>query len=319
MINNLFLCHRQNYKLSHAEKAVLPSECFTLQTCQRTLLLATLPPQFCQNAEWQVYRGAQAYEWLLETICGLKSKLIGEHEIVRQFKDAYNHYLLSDHRNKMISIVLQKLFLDAKSLRTDYLVGLGQRTYGSIVRKMLQPHIQQSSPHSTILISGSGQMAEEITQYLCKYYPITLSARNEKKVESLAQQHRAGLLNWQRFKNYSQFPFIINTISSEATDLFCQKSFEAWRQRHPKGMLVDLSSPSLIKKAGLEDQRIRNLEDVYQAGALRERQKIQKIIAAKKAILTILEKRVEWFHQKEDKQRLYGNAITSQSPQIQLI
>src|SRR6476469_5778019 len=68
---------------------------FILSTCQRTIVLAMnhdplrhpekLPPH-------DLVMGEAAYLFLLETICGLKSKLIGENEIVGQFKEAYKLY-----------------------------------------------------------------------------------------------------------------------------------------------------------------------------------------------------------------------------------
>jgi len=69
---------------------------FVLQTCQRSLVLS-----FSEHAvdnhndtlyHWK-HEADEAYIFLLETICGLNSKLLGENEIVGQFKSAYQQFL----------------------------------------------------------------------------------------------------------------------------------------------------------------------------------------------------------------------------------
>ncbi len=70
---------------------------FVMKTCQRTLVLSfgecnVSKPQNTEVSH-EIYHGTEAYTYLLEIICGLKSKLVGENEIVGQFKTSYKEYV----------------------------------------------------------------------------------------------------------------------------------------------------------------------------------------------------------------------------------
>src|SRR5690606_32390758 len=112
---------------------------FVLRTCQRTLVLAYDRSPFEDRAPvpHTLLSGSDAYLFLLETICGLKSKLIGENEIVGQFKEAYKMYAQSTLKDTRLLAILEKLFKDAKDIRTQYLIGISQKTYASLTRKHL--------------------------------------------------------------------------------------------------------------------------------------------------------------------------------------
>ena len=75
---------------------------FVLSTCQRTLLLGIDDSKNAAQRNQHILddlSGEQAYGFLLETICGLKSQVLGEYEVVAQFKQAYTEYIQNDQRN----------------------------------------------------------------------------------------------------------------------------------------------------------------------------------------------------------------------------
>jgi glutamyl-tRNA reductase len=117
----------------------LMTNAFVLRTCQRTLVLAfdLYPFHHTELPKHELVSGNDAYLFLLETICGLKSKLIGENEIVGQFKDAYKIYASSTLKDTKLLLILEKLFKDAKDIRTQYLIGISQKTYASLTRRHL--------------------------------------------------------------------------------------------------------------------------------------------------------------------------------------
>src|SRR5690606_16003183 len=117
---------------------------------------------------------------LLEIICGLKSKLLGENEIVGQFKASYHNYASTKNKSTELLRIIEKLFKDAKEIRTDYLLGLCQKTYSSIARK----HIVSINKADHVLILGSGQLAEDLINQFKKKVTVFISARNTQKVES---------------------------------------------------------------------------------------------------------------------------------------
>jgi glutamyl-tRNA reductase len=93
------------------------SSAFTLKTSQRTLFVQENSSVQFEHAEY--FHGLEAYLYLLETICGLKSRLVGENDIVNQFKEAYQSYMSSDEKSSLVIQILEKLFQDANLDQQD--------------------------------------------------------------------------------------------------------------------------------------------------------------------------------------------------------
>ena len=106
---------------------------FTLKTCQRVILVQRAHLNEINDNErlknFEYLNGAEAYQFILETICGLKSRLVGETEIVSQFKDSFEEYLKTDQRDSMLIKVFQKIFMDAKKIRSEHLQKIGLLSY----------------------------------------------------------------------------------------------------------------------------------------------------------------------------------------------
>ena len=95
-------------------KQVIEPGVFILKTCQRTLVISEKISEYSfyklKNDSNEIIVGEKSYYFLMEVICGLKSQLIGENEIVSQFKEAFDQYLKNEHRSTKILLTLQKLF-----------------------------------------------------------------------------------------------------------------------------------------------------------------------------------------------------------------
>lgn len=141
------------------------------ETCLRSLVFSngeTVPTS--GFGEW--YAEREAYRFLLEVICGLHSPIVGETEVFGQFKTFSKGLLQADPRRAKL---VQRLFTDAKALRTEHLAGLGHQSYGGWLKK----NIRENSVH----ILGAGQLAREILPYLLKNGKrVTLHVREPSRV-----------------------------------------------------------------------------------------------------------------------------------------
>src|SRR5690606_6961240 len=135
-----------------------------------------------------------AYSFLLETICGLKSQVVGEYEIVAQFKQAYSEYVAKDQRDTVIMQVLEKLFQDAKTVRSGHLLEIGSHTYGGLARKLIMRHSPKQK--GRVLILGSGKLAEETLKLLTRKFDVYLSARNFDRVAHLHDTYGIRPVEW---------------------------------------------------------------------------------------------------------------------------
>jgi glutamyl-tRNA reductase len=137
MLTNLILF---NFNSGFEPTLEVASSAFILKTCQRTILVSyeeikIINLNDCDS--YEVKKGKASYLFLLEVICGLKSKLLGENEIVSQFKSAYKEFIKTENLNTQLLLIIEKLFKDTKEIRTKYLIGLGQKTYASITRRKI--------------------------------------------------------------------------------------------------------------------------------------------------------------------------------------
>lgn len=280
MLDNLVL---NNFHSSH-DVGPATSSGFVLKTCQRTLVLDYLENSRL-NSSMQ-YQGREAYIYLLEVICGLKSKLIGENEIVGQFKMAYKEYVMSHDKNNSLITILEKLFKDAKEIRTEYLLGLSQKTYASIARKKIVNHGRASE----VLVLGSGQLAEDLINQFKKKTTVYISARNLEKANRLAQMHDLHIIPWKNSHLYLNFPFIANSIGFEG-ELLGQDFFEKWDQKYDNKLFVDLGSPSCINTYLDMNSGVMRLDEIFEEGAVHESHKINQIKNARSAMTKLTEKR----------------------------
>jgi glutamyl-tRNA reductase len=97
-----------------------------------------------------------AYQLLLEILCGLQSPMLGETQVLGQFK-AFLGSIGEEHAS--IRRVGQRLLTDAREVRTKHLQGLGSRSYGSAVRRDLD-----DVSHAVVI--GTGKLAGEVLPFL---------------------------------------------------------------------------------------------------------------------------------------------------------
>jgi glutamyl-tRNA reductase len=108
------------------------------------------------DANGQRLEEGAAYQLLLEILCGLQSPMIGETQVLGQFK-AFLGSVSADHA--WITRIGQRLLTDARDVRTKHLQGLGSRSYGSAIRRDLD-----DVTHAVVI--GTGKLAGEVVPFL---------------------------------------------------------------------------------------------------------------------------------------------------------
>jgi glutamyl-tRNA reductase len=124
------------------------------RTCLREIAFvadgATLPDTV------EALHDEAAYAHLLTVICGLGSPIIGETEVMAQFK-SFASALPAEQAS--LRDVCERLLIDARMVRSRHLTGLGSRSYGSAVRR----HIKQ---FARVAVIGTGMLAQEILPFV---------------------------------------------------------------------------------------------------------------------------------------------------------
>jgi glutamyl-tRNA reductase len=152
----------------------------------------------------EILEGGAAYGRLLELICGLHSPVIGETEVLGQFKEAHSNlqqgWLERNRDAAMFSAFDQvwrnwatALMEDAKAVRSRHLLDLGSQSYGSVVRRELK-----ALQGSQIDVLGAGRLALDIVPFVAAKYEVTIHCRDllrarERMASSLSPHSRVRL------------------------------------------------------------------------------------------------------------------------------
>jgi glutamyl-tRNA reductase len=284
---------------------------FIMRTCQRTLVvgfnnlpervLSTLSQSAASLAQIQnkssgpeFYRGLEAYQFLLETICGLKSRILGENEIVHQFKEAYIEFMATPRPNRLVQNLLEKLFKDAKDIRSRHLRNIGLQTYAGITRKILIDRVRASE---RVLIFGSGDLAEDILKISERRFQFTLCARNTQRLNELRSKFEFDILPWDQRNQALELGVLVNTIGT-TKEIFNQEAVNNLEEKgNPKKLIIDLASPSPLKvsRAFSETKCYFGLEDIFQQGERLNQEKHLKVESATKAIKEMTQHRHNHF------------------------
>ena len=130
-----------------------------------------------------VYRGQDAYKFLLEVICGLNSPIVGETAVMGQFKEFSSHANFPNTSwGSFLRQFTSNLLIDAKRVRHDHLQGLGSQSYGSLVRQ----HVKEMP---MVAVLGAGQLAREILPWLIGKTTVRLFYRNLSRAEDLLDEY----------------------------------------------------------------------------------------------------------------------------------
>ncbi len=160
----LEILHQRKLSLSPAAPGAAPSEhLFKIDTCQRTLWIQAEGTGPSLRAS---YRGVEAYLFLLRIATGLESEVRGETDVFGQIKESWRLYCerWPEHSIQLRSW-MNRLFEDAKSVRTEHLQGSGGDSYGTLTRKLLRSGGELEAG-DTILVVGGGALTRSVLPHL---------------------------------------------------------------------------------------------------------------------------------------------------------
>ncbi len=134
----------------------------------------------------EVFKGEQAYQFILEVICGLHSLIKGETEIFGQFKEfSVRNKMLID--NLVMNDLFKQLLTDCKTLRSTRIQNWSHNTYGSVTRKLLMPK-------DGVALLGAGQLAEEIAPWLKQVKTKSVILRRSKHLPAPFDSFRVEMI-----------------------------------------------------------------------------------------------------------------------------
>ncbi|MFN2577087.1 MAG: hypothetical protein ABR607_05290 [Pyrinomonadaceae bacterium] len=146
-------------------------------------LIATIEGHDFISPAVEIFRGQQAYAFLLEVICGLNSPIVGETAVMGQFKEfLLNAKFPKTSSGNFLRELATNLMIDAKRVRARHLQGIGSQSYGSLVRQ----HVKEMP---AVAVLGSGKLAREILPWLIGKTKVRVFYRSWQHAQDLQQQY----------------------------------------------------------------------------------------------------------------------------------
>lgn len=166
--------------LSEQALNVLGDKALIFKTCLRELIILdemdflSLKAKGLDLKSYKVYKSYSGLNYIIKVLSGLESPVLGETEVLGQFKSQILEQL--DLKPKFKEVV-QFIMSMVKLVRSKHLIGLGSKTYGSLVRRLVK-----NDRH--ILFVGAGILAESIFPWVKDQKQVMFSVRCPSKYKN---------------------------------------------------------------------------------------------------------------------------------------
>jgi glutamyl-tRNA reductase len=197
-----------------------------------------------------ILQGREAYEFCLEVICGLHSPLLGETEVLGQFKDFTAEYKISGELPALKKI-FDSLIEDAKKVRQKHLINLGSQSYGSLVRRYLK---EDKGVH----ILGAGRLVRDIVPWLKTKQQIHIFCRSPQKAHTWTGHFKNVTASPLKEAAHSEFPLVV-AAPMAAEDILGWLDFS----RSSPSMIIDLRESSETDPLVLRNVKVLKLTELF--------------------------------------------------------
>lgn len=158
------------------------------KTCMRTLYIGDVRIFDISQAQisrhYDAYVGYEAYKLLLEIVSGIRSRLLGETEILAQFKEILKNESLPKHSlGDYLKKLRDQIIEDSRKIRSGHLRFLGDQSYGGLANRYLKNTKE-------VVLFGTGNLAVKVLPWLLeKNRKVTVIGRNLEKLKEIAVKY----------------------------------------------------------------------------------------------------------------------------------
>ncbi len=230
-------------------------------------MLAVLRPDLSElvaqktAAQMRLLHGTAAVAHLLEVAASMDSLVVGEREIIRQIRQAYDQSrewnLTGDHLRLLMGFTIET----AKEIYTH--TGIGRRALSVVALafgEMLKTGLR---PDARILMVGAGETIALFTKFLikAKFTKVTIFNRSFEKAQNLAKPN-----GWQAFSldelAYYSEGFDALVVCTGATQAIITSALyrELLAKEAGKKVVVDLSIPHNVSRETVESFPMQYIE-----------------------------------------------------------
>lgn len=247
-----------------------------------------------QKVEDFVYvkTGREMVDHLFKVASGLDSMVLGENEILKQVKDAYQLSLKTGLTGKVLNVLFQRALYVGKLVRSRTGIGHGRLSVGSVAVSLAEKIFGDLS-RSAVLIFGAGKMAEVSAKYLLgrSVKRLLVANRTYENAVALAQKFDAEPLSFaDGMDALSVADIVITSMSAPEPILTRELMSQVMAKRHNRSLfLIDIAVPRNVDAAAhqMDNVYLYDIDDLQTLvqenarGRSGEVEKASLIVAAK--------------------------------------
>jgi glutamyl-tRNA reductase len=197
----------------------------------------------------EFYSGDSAARHLLRVVASLESMMVGEREIITQFRKAFEFCQREDLTGDRIRLLAKQCIETAKQIHSNTQMNGKPVSVASFAWKK----IKEFGPlaDQNILLVGAGQMMRAIAKYMrdepCN--KVTMYNRTANHAEELMRPLNGAWNNLDALANHNDSVDVLVTCTSSHEILVGKKLFASWSASGNRKLVIDLSVPSNIDPA----------------------------------------------------------------------
>lgn len=243
------------YQNENVDPAQISSEFFHLVNNK----LASLNGSLAKHIE--SYKGEKAIEHLFAVASSIDSMVLGEREIFRQLREAYDFSLTNGLCGDKIRIAMQVAVKAAKQVYAETKIGEKPVSIVSLAFKELMNLNPEKT--SRVLMVGAGQTNQLAAKFFKKYQFTNFSVfnRTAARAKSLANVLDADSYGLEDFEGYSKGFDILFVCTGATTSIINTKEYHQLLQGdNDKKIVIDLAIPGNVDQSVVDTNDFHYIE-----------------------------------------------------------
>ncbi|MBQ27413.1 MAG: glutamyl-tRNA reductase [Nitrospiraceae bacterium] len=201
-----------------------------------------------------------AVRHLFRVASSLDSMVMGEPQILGQFKDAMESAVSQGCTGVVLNKVLKKAISVAKKVRTDTPIGEQAVSVSYAAVELAKKFFQNLADHSVMLV-GAGEMGELAGRHLVNHgvTRVMVTTRNFQRAVGFAKQFKGEPVAFETFRQEMlRADIVICSTGSSHPIITVQDMTDIMRERQNKPIcIIDIAVPRDVEDG------VRNIDDVY--------------------------------------------------------
>lgn len=223
-----------------------------------------------------IYSNEGAIRHLFYVAGGLDSMVIGEDEILRQVKEAYQFSLNNKSTNNELNLAFQGALNSAKSIKTDTKLSNTPVSIGTLTANKIVEFLEEHNGSTVLIIGITGQMGSIVAKNLySKNCTILGTIRSHDKVKDLfINKGNIRLIEYKdRYQYLANADVIVSATTSPHYTLNVNEVSEVLKKSTCQKLFIDLAVPCDIDKEIMEIPGIKLVDiDYFEKASLENNQ-----------------------------------------------